>query len=375
MNHLLQLLITVMLGGITTAVVAHPQHHHQHQKTQSIVTWKQDAQKNTTRPLDDQLRRQMIHVLLEKAYQQGDGAALEQAANLLQAKTSDLTTNDQLLSAKVAQANHQFNQAKQILQQIISKENKHPDALLQLANIYRLQGDFPQAIQYCQRLDALEYKLYRESCEFQVYSMQWPYEKLQTKSNALLQQLPHITKVDQQWIGQQLMEIATRFQNQRLADQVLPYLTAQHLPNAIVRSNWYLSQTQDQQVIDTLTPYRYHDGALFRIILSKKRLNQASTPTDLKELRMRMQQLRENGEHIHQREEAQFLWIDQQYSQGLQVAQENWQIQRETEDFEIYAELALVNKDVEAIQTLLDWSNRTGYQHPRYLPQLKASLK
>lgn len=49
-------------------------------------------------------------------------------------------------------------------------------------------------------------------------------------------------------------------------------------------------------------------------------------------------------------------------------------MQRENEDFEVYAELALASQDRISAEKLLRWSTITGYQNPTYLPRLKQMV-
>ena len=50
-------------------------------------------------------------------------------------------------------------------------------------------------------------------------------------------------------------------------------------------------------------------------------------------------------------------------------------MQRENDDFEVYAALALDSKNRESTEKLLKWSNETGYQNPTYIQKLKQMLK
>jgi hypothetical protein len=49
--------------------------------------------------------------------------------------------------------------------------------------------------------------------------------------------------------------------------------------------------------------------ARYRIILSKQKLNDPLAEKDLNELTQRVQNLLDHKDHIHLREQAQFLWV------------------------------------------------------------------
>ena len=106
-----------------------------------------------------------------------------------------------------------------------------------------------------------------------------------------------------------MLEIATRFNDPTLASQSIPLLNVDNLPNTLAKSNWYISQQEYSNAIKILTPYRIHGGALYRIILSKQKLNDPLAEKDLNELTQRVQNLLDHKDHIHLREQAQFLWV------------------------------------------------------------------
>ena len=199
--------------------------------------------------------------------------------------------------------------------------------------------------------------------------------EIKPRTNELLQIAARLNKNDQQWLGNIMLEIATRFNDSTLASQSIPLLNVDNLPNALAKSNWYISQQEYSNAIKILTQYRYHDGALYRIILSKQKLNDPLAEKDLNELTQRVQNLLDHKDHIHLREQAQFLWVSKKYDEGLRIAAKNWNMQRENDDFEIYAALALDSKNRESTEKLLNWSNETGYQNPTYIQKLKQMLK
>ena len=67
----------------------------------------------------------------------------------------------------------------------------------------------------------------------------------------------------------------------------------------------------------------------------------------MSELSLRVQTLLQQQDHIHLREQAQYLWVSKQYQEGLKIAAKNWDMQRENEDFEVYAEGDIHAEDYE----------------------------
>ncbi|WP_025095967.1 tetratricopeptide repeat protein [Acinetobacter soli] len=359
-----KLSFAIILMIPVSSIYAHPKHHHSY----SGNTEKNQHAKAT---YSDATRNQIVNVLLENAYAKGDGDSLEKAEQLMQKSNDPSDLENQLLNTRIEQANHNFSAAEQRLKQLLKTQPSNSDAILQLANIYRLQGKYSASTQLCQQLTQPEVMLYRAGCELQVDAMTKSYSQLKPQIDQLLSQTPRMSRADQQWLGNIFIELATRFNDPALADKSMLLLQTNNLPNTLAKANWYIAQHQYQTALKLLTPYRYHDGAMYRIILCKQKLNDPSAQADLNELTQRVQDLLDHHDHIHLREQAQFLWISKKYNEGLKIAAKNWDMQRENDDFEVYAALAIAAKDTDISKKLLTWSEKTGYQHPEYIPQLQ----
>jgi hypothetical protein len=370
--YIRQLTLSIIASLYLSTAFAHPKHHHEESSSSSEHPDYSVMLKNNH---NDELRNQIVNVLLEKAYSKGDGEFLEQAEDLMKSSFNSSDTENKLLETRLAQANHNFSRAETILNDVLKKDPKNYDAILQLANIYRLQGQFNQSLKLCDQLDQQSVKLYQAGCVLQVDAMTKNISEIKSRTNELLQMATRLNKNDQQWLGNIMLEIATRFNDPTLASQSIPLLNVDNLPNTLAKSNWYISQQEYSNAIKILTPYRYHDGALYRIILSKQKLNDPLAEKDLNELTQRVQNLLDHKDHIHLREQAQFLWVSKKYDEGLRIAAKNWNMQRENDDFEIYAALALDSKNRESTEKLLNWSNETGYENPTYIQKLKQMLK
>ena len=364
-----QLTFAVLVLSYFGPVHAHPKH--QHKNTSSELTNNQSSLNNH---YNDTVRNQIVTVLLEKAYARGDGDLLQQAENLMKTSKNPSDVENKLLATRLAQANHDFSTAEKTLKEILKSQPNQYDAILQLANIYRLQGQFDQSLSLCNQLNDSEVKWYQAGCILQVEAMTKNYSDLKPKADELLKATSRLSKNDKQWFGNIFLEVATRFNDQQVATQAIPLLATDNLPNTLAKANWYIAQQQYQTALKILEPYRYHDGALYRIILAKQKLGDHSSNKDLSELSLRVQTLLKEQDHIHLREQAQYLWVSKQYQEGLKIAAKNWDMQRENEDFEVYAELALASQDRISAEKLLRWSTITGYQNPTYLPRLKQMV-
>ncbi|RLZ07238.1 tetratricopeptide repeat protein [Acinetobacter sp. 2JN-4] len=366
-----QVTIIIMTSLYFSPAYAHPKHQHTHNNTKVTST---NYSKQLKNHQNDELRKQIVNLLLEKSYAQGDGELLVQAEDLIRASHNPLDIENRLLQTRIAQANHDFDEAEETLQHILKSNPKNSNAILQLANIYRLQGKFSDSLALCHQLNDKDVEWYQAGCVLQVDAMTSSFSNLKPKTDEILQSTIRLSKNDKQWMGNILLEIATRFNDQNLAQKSIPLLSVNNLPNTLAKSNWYISQKQYLSALNILKEYRYHDGALYRIILSKQKISDPSAQKDLNELTQRVEKLLKDKDHIHLREQAQYLWIAKKYNEGLKIAEQNWDMQRESEDFEVYAALAIDSNSKNSAEKLLNWSKKTGYRHPIYIQKLKAVL-
>jgi len=100
------------------------------------------------------------------------------------------------------------------------------------------------------------------------------------------------------------------------------------------------------------------DGLLLRLALAEDKLEpRPKTLSDhVASLRARFEASHLRGDFIHQREEARFaLHLLHQSGEALRLARQNWQVQREPADARILLEAGLAQRDLAAMQTVLEF--------------------
>lgn len=137
-----KLSFAIILMIPVSSIYAHPKHHHSY-------SGNTEKNQNPKATYSDATRNQIVNVLLENAYAKGDGDSLEKAEQLMQKSNDPSDLENQLLNTRIEQANHNFSAAEQRLKQLLKTQPNNSDAILQLANIYRLQGKYSASTQLC----------------------------------------------------------------------------------------------------------------------------------------------------------------------------------------------------------------------------------
>lgn len=332
------------------------------------------ADASAPRDLSIELDLEQIQNLLNYAYLQGDPRALGQAIALLQRQTA--RTNDLphlLLRAQAAQANHQFAEATRLLNTIKQQQPNHSDVYLQLASIELVEGNFTTARQHCEQIRGLDALALRLLCLAQVDAMTGKLQATADKLHSLAPLLSTLNASQQLWVQLIQADLALRLNDKTINTRVFAQLPTDNIPALMARADWLLAQQQWQAVDDLLKNHTEHEGLLIRWVTSKQRLKHVDAQKYQQLLAERISQWRQRNDQAHHREQASYALLAESASQSLRLARENWQTQRETADFVIYATAALRSQSQADIQVLLDWARRTGFEYPIVMQRLNAA--
>jgi predicted Zn-dependent protease len=128
-------------------------------------------------------------------------------------------------------------------------------------------------------------------------------------------------------------------------------------------ADFLLDSGRPQEVRALLQDKTRADPLLLRYALALKMLGSRELAVQVEQLRDRFEASRRRGDRVHVREEARFtLHLLNDPKKALQLAQENWQVQKEPADARILFESALAAQDAASIETMRDWLKKTGLE-------------
>ncbi len=301
--------------------------------------------------------------LLERAYLQGDPRALGQARAQLD-QTTDQSTEILMLKARALQSDHKFTEAKALLTQILSQDPAHPDALLTLSSLLVAQGQFSDAMSYCEKLKDPALRVYELACEAQIQSMTGELTSVKQTLSGLAAIAPGLDPSTARWIYLIQADAALRSQDATLANQVFNVMDDQTVPALMARADWLLSTGQYEQVRDLLQDHTDKDALLLRLIEAQMKLGDPKAKQNLALMKERIEVWQIRQENAHMREQASYALLANQVDSALQLAQKNWQQQRETADVVLYATAALKansQKDIEIVRQFIAY---TQFEYP-----------
>ena len=242
----------------------------------------------------------------------------------------------QFYSATVLQHYHQFEQAQQLLTQLLQQQPNHISAWLMKANIHMVQGDLAAARKACVQALGQGGLFVSTVCVLEVNA-----EQGQVKQS--YQQLKHVVSVagdipreENIWLKQILADLAQR---EQLTKQAIEHLTGYPLTEMPVSylalwADIQLSEQQNNTVLNKLGPIvlssdSFDDALLLRLALAEQNINLSGNPISTiwkNRLTQRIDIRLKRNDTAHAADIARYyLDIAPDQSKALYWAEINWQ--------------------------------------------------
>jgi hypothetical protein len=114
-------------------------------------------------------------------------------------------------------------------------------------------------------------------------------------------------------------------------------------------------------VINLIDSETQNDSLLLRLAIAEKITHSAQLTDHITLLNERFKANRKRGSTLHKGDEARFmLHLLNQPLSALQLARQNWQVQRESADTYILLQSAIAANNIEAIKQVENWLTKQG---------------
>lgn len=273
-----------------------------------------------------------------------------------------------LLRATILQSTHHFDAALQDLDFVIAQEPANGQAWLTRATVLTVQGDYAKATASCARLSGLSTQLVTVTCIANVASVTGRAAASEQLLDLTLQRSAGVAPELESWALTLLAEMATRRGETALAEARYKKALAQQPRDSYLLAaytDFLLDGQRAQEVVKLLQDQQRIDALLLRYALALQALpgQQTAFQAAKAELAARFNAAMQRGDTVHQREQARFaLFLQQDLSTALQLAQKNWAIQKEVPDMRILLEAALAARNYPAAQPVLAWIATHGVE-------------
>ncbi|MEO7324206.1 MAG: hypothetical protein ABIW82_05200 [Dokdonella sp.] len=280
--------------------------------------------------------------------------------------TSDDGATPQLLvmRARILQFGHRFPQALAQLEVALKADQFQPDAWLLFASIEEVEGNLPAARAGCMKVLPMADPLIGATCVAGIGALSG---RADAAEQLLAQALARPTaagKAVQTWSWTTLAEIRAR-RNDIAASEVAFRQALTLEPDDVYARSAYADLLLDADRVaearGVLGDAMQADALLLRASIAAQRNNDADASTLRADLAQRFSEARARGDETHLREQACFvLAVEQNAARALDLAQRNFNVQREPADVRILLEAALAAGQPEAAKPALEWMKTTA---------------
>ena len=273
-----------------------------------------------------------------------------------------------LLRATILQSTHHFGPALQDLDAVIAQQPQNAQAWLTRATVLTVQGDYAQATAACARLSTLTTQLVTVTCLASIASVTGRAASSERLLDLTLQRSSGAAPELDSWAATLLAEMAARRGETALAETRYKTALARQPRDSYLLGAYadlLLDQRRPQDVVKLLQDQQRIDALLLRYALALQALpgQQTAFLAAKAELAARFNAAMQRGDTVHQREQARFaLFLQQDIAAAVQLAQQNWAIQKEVPDMRIVLEAALAARNDGAAQPVLAWIAAHGVE-------------
>ena len=280
-----------------------------------------------------------------------------------------------VLRAAMRQRMHEFDAALADLVTVLSTNPRNAQARLMRATVLQVKGEYDEAREECHALQNLTQELVRVACLASVNGVTGTLRESYEQLRSALQRFPSNQPAVQSRVLTSLAEMAARAGMAPEAEEHFRAALAlggadYYLFGAF--ADFLLDNGRAEEVLDLLRNRTAADPLLLRYALALQAQNSKELPARVELLRDRFAASRLRGDRVHLREEARFTLRLLNAPQGaLQLAQENWQVQKEPTDVRILLEAALAAADTVAVDAVADWLQNCRLEDVQLTPLMQ----
>ena len=333
------------------------------------------------RPEDLALATRLARRSIEAAREAGDPRFLGQAQAALAPWWSlpEPPPAALLLRATVKQSTHDFAGSLADLDRLIAQRPNDGQALLTRATVLTVQGRYNEARADCARIARLTIPLVTTACAAAPASLSGEAETAYRSLALALARQPDADANLREWALTLSAEIAWRrgdqasaeaqFQAALALDARDPYLLAAY-------SDFLLERGRAAEVVPLVKDYGRNDSLLLRLALAESRLPEMRTAFEAHrgDLAARFDAARRRGDSLHRREEARYtLGIVGDARTALELARQNWQVQKEPADLRILIEASLAARDARTLEEARAWIGSHKLEDASVMALLKVN--
>jgi hypothetical protein len=285
-----------------------------------------------------------------------------------------------VMRAVLLQFSHQFDAALADVRAVTQQDRDQGEAWAWQTAIHLVRADYTEARRSCAEMARLATPLVGAGCSAQIDSLTGHAAAAATALHEALARNPKAGAAEQLWVLTRLGEIEERRGQFAAAEEAFRRALKLDITDGYLLAayaDFLLDQGRPAEVLPLLKDRERSDLLLLRLALAAKALNSPALAAWQAELAARFDAARLRGDTVHQKEEARYilgLLGPSQAARALDLARQNYAVQREPADARVLLEAALAVGQAAAAEPVLAWMKSSGIESQR-LQALAQKLK
>jgi len=271
-----------------------------------------------------------------------------------------------VMRAILQQFNHAFAEAVQDLDAAVQADPGDAEAWAWLAAIHMVQADYAQARRACEAEAPYTSPLLATACTAYVDSLTGRAGAAAEAIREALRREPDAPASHRLWGLTRLGEIEERRGDFAAAERAYrEALSLGRQDNYLLcaYTDFLLDRGRAAEVLQLLKDQTRSDTLLLRLALAAKVAGAPEAAAYERDLAARFDAARLRGDVTHQKEESRFaLGVQRQPARALQLARDNYAVQRQPADARVLLEAAVAARQPGAAEPVLKWMADTGIE-------------
>lgn len=268
-----------------------------------------------------------------------------------------------LVHATIQQSRHFFQASREELTQILKRDPGNAQAWLTLATVAMVQGDDELANDACVHLANAGGDFMGMLCTASLRSFTGHAAQAYVLMSMVEDPGPKAPAAIKAWVEGLMADTAARMGKPDAADT--------HFKNALQQApgdnflladygEFLIDQGRAKEAIDLVSGDVQSDTSFLVLVSAENALGLPRTKADIAEMNARFQSMEQRGDHVFMREQSSYmLHVLHDPKAALELAQQDWKVQRSPKDVRVYLEAAFATHDPAAATPVLDFVART----------------
>ncbi len=274
-----------------------------------------------------------------------------------------------VMRARILQFRHEFSAALAQLEAALQADQYDPDAWLLLASISQVQGNVRAARGACMKLIPMADPVVGATCAASTAALGGRSKDAEALLAMTLNEATGTAPAERTWAWTTLAEMRARSGNNASAEAAFKkalQISADDVYARAAYADLLLDLNRSREVRALLRDPTQADALLLRTTIAAQRNGDPDAKSLRDNLAERFVEARARGDQTHLREQARFaLEVEHDTKRALDLAQRNFEVQREPADARTLLEAARAAGDIRAAQPAIDWLRHTGIVAPR----------